>query len=313
LAYAQNKAVHKQIEMKQYSSFIQKKTAKTLQTASAITGNKGNVITDNRSVKTTWLTVQKAAMQRPAHPVLRRKANNTGLPDNLKTGIENLSGIAMDDVKVHYNSPQPAQLQAHAYAQGTDIHVAPGQERHLPHEAWHVVQQKQGRVRPAMQLKGRVNVNDDTGLEKEADRMGAKAVQQRAASPVPLQKHSLTTASLQAAVQRVYFDQGAGFVRNAIRANTGGKPPQYWWTKKLFGEYHDRNEYALESLQSPINIFYHFAGKEGATARNADLLIRATNILEREGRPYASEADEPLAGVLKALLREAEIVRTEGA
>jgi len=109
--------------------------------------------------------------------VFQRKVNDTGLPDNLKSGIENLSGFAMDDVKVHYNSSQPAQLNAHAYAQGTDIHIASGQEKHLPHEAWHVVQQKQGRVMPTMQMKGRVNVNDDAGLEKEADVMGAKALQ----------------------------------------------------------------------------------------------------------------------------------------
>ncbi len=102
--------------------------------------------------------------------------NNTGLPDNLKAGIENLSGLAMDDVKVHYNSSKPAQLQAHAYTQGTDIHVAPGQEQHLPHEAWHVVQQKQGRVRPTVQAKG-VAINDDQGLEKEADMMGDNARQ----------------------------------------------------------------------------------------------------------------------------------------
>ena len=107
---------------------------------------------------------------------LQRKANNTGLPDNLKSGIENLSGYSMNDVNVHYNSSQPATLQAHAYAQGTDIHVAPGQEKHLPHEAWHVVQQKQGRVKPTKQLKGTVPVNDDAGLEKEADVMGEKAL-----------------------------------------------------------------------------------------------------------------------------------------
>lgn len=104
------------------------------------------------------------------------KPNNTGLPDNLKTGIESLSGMSMDHVKVHYNSDKPAQLQAHAYAQGSEIHVAPGQERHLPHEAWHVVQQAQGRVKPTMQMKGEVEVNDDAGLEHEADVMGAKAL-----------------------------------------------------------------------------------------------------------------------------------------
>lgn len=108
-----------------------------------------------------------------------KKENNTGLPDNLKTGIENLSGYAMDDVKVQYNSDKPATFQAHAYAQGTDIHISSGQEKHLPHEAWHVVQQKQGRVKPTLQMKGGVNVNDDAGLEKEADEMGKKAVQKR--------------------------------------------------------------------------------------------------------------------------------------
>ena len=105
---------------------------------------------------------------------VQRAENNTGLPDNLKSGIESLSGYSMDDVKVHRNSDKPAQLQAHAYAQGTDIHLGPGQEKHLPHEAWHVVQQKQGRVKPTMQMKGKVNVNDDAGLEKEADLMGTR-------------------------------------------------------------------------------------------------------------------------------------------
>ena len=81
----------------------------------------------------------------------------------------------MSGVNVHYNSPEPAQLNAHAYAQGNNIHVAPGQEKHLPHEAWHVAQQRQGRVKPTKQLKSKVNINDDPLLEKEADIMGAKA------------------------------------------------------------------------------------------------------------------------------------------
>lgn len=108
---------------------------------------------------------------------IQKQENNTGLPDKLKSGIENLSAFSMDDVKVHYNSSKPATLQAHAYAQGTEIHLASGQEKHLPHEAWHVVQQKQGRVKPTLQMKGGVNVNDDAGLEKEADVMGGKAIQ----------------------------------------------------------------------------------------------------------------------------------------
>ena len=107
--------------------------------------------------------------------VVQREENKTGLPDGLKSGMESISGMSLSDVKVHRNSDKPAQLQAHAYAQGTDIHLGPGQEKHLPHELGHVVQQKEGRVKPTVQLKGKVNINDDSGLEKEADVLGQKA------------------------------------------------------------------------------------------------------------------------------------------
>jgi hypothetical protein len=132
---------------------------------------------------------------RPAKPMqaatVTPRANTTGLPDRLKSGVEQLSGLGMDDVRVHFNSPRPAQLQALAYTQGADIHVAPGQERHVPHEAWHVVQQKQGRVKATRQTKG-VSINDDAGLEREADAMGPRAAQTehagvKAEPSVPLQ------------------------------------------------------------------------------------------------------------------------------
>lgn len=123
--------------------------------------------------------------------------NNTGLPDKLKSGMESLSGISLDNVKVHYNSPKPAQIGALAYAQGSDIHIGPGQEKYLPHEAWHVVQQKQGRVNPTFQMNGTavqasmsgpsdaqvirinaassgLNIVNDAGLEREADKMAKK-------------------------------------------------------------------------------------------------------------------------------------------
>ena len=120
----------------------------------------------------------RASASAPAAPTPETAPNRTGLPNQLKNGIENLSGYSMDDVKVHYNSSKPAALNAHAYAQGTDIHLGAGQERHLPHEAWHVVQQKQGRVRPTLQMKG-AHINDEIGMEKEADLMGEKAILQR--------------------------------------------------------------------------------------------------------------------------------------
>jgi len=134
---------------------------------------------------------------------IQRKENNTGLPDDLKSGIENLSGHSMDDVNVHRNSDKPQQIQAHAYAQGTDIHLGPGQEKHLPHEAWHVVQQKQGRVKPTMQMKKKVNINDDQVLEKEADVMGNRALNLKSQNTAisQLKKNSSKT------VQRVLESQ----------------------------------------------------------------------------------------------------------
>jgi len=120
---------------------------------------------------------QVAALQalgaRLSPPVQR---NRTGLPDQLKQGVESLSGLSLDDVRVHRNSALPAQLHAHAFAQGSTIHLGPGQDHHLPHEAWHVVQQKQGRVRATTQLKGGIAANTDPALEQEADVMGSRAL-----------------------------------------------------------------------------------------------------------------------------------------
>lgn len=111
---------------------------------------------------------------------LRRAApasNRTGLPESLKSGIEALSGMDMSGVRVHRNSSKPATLQAHAYAQGTDIHLGPGQERHLPHEAWHVVQQAQGRVGVTQRSERGEALNDSPELEHEATVMGERALQ----------------------------------------------------------------------------------------------------------------------------------------
>lgn len=114
-----------------------------------------------------------------------QKAANADLADNLKKGLENLSNHSMENVKVHYNSSQPATLQANAYVQGTDIHIASEQEKHLPHETWKVIGQKEGRVKPTIQLNEKALINDDKGLENEADIMGTKA--NTSASILPIQ------------------------------------------------------------------------------------------------------------------------------
>lgn len=135
-----------------------------------------------QSTRRKQLPIQKRASQPPKAPQSQISGRDA-LPIQIRQGMEQLSGYRLDDVKVHYRSDKPRQLQALAYTQGTDIYVAPGEERHLPHEAWHVVQQKQGRVRPTADL-GNVKINDNPILEKEADAMGQKAL------TVPAGSHS---------------------------------------------------------------------------------------------------------------------------
>jgi hypothetical protein len=97
------------------------------------------------------------------------------LPACLRRGMEKISGLNLQRVRVHYNSRKPAQVQAHAYAQGEDIYLAPGQEQHLPHELGHVVQQALDMVTPNAVVNG-VAVNDDPMLEQHATDLGEAAL-----------------------------------------------------------------------------------------------------------------------------------------
>ncbi|HEX8261936.1 MAG TPA: DUF4157 domain-containing protein [Allosphingosinicella sp.] len=106
----------------------------------------------------------------------------TSLPEPLKSGAEALGGFSLADVKVHRDSPEPAELGALAFTRGGDIHLATGQELHLPHETWHAVQQKQGRVSATAQVRGQ-RLNGDDRLEAEADRIGSVAAAMTSTRP----------------------------------------------------------------------------------------------------------------------------------
>ncbi|WP_421846554.1 eCIS core domain-containing protein [Marinomonas sp.] len=97
------------------------------------------------------------------------------LPTRLRRGMEKLTGIRLNYVRVFYHSPKPAQVKAHAYAQGWNIYLASGQEHHLPHELGHIIQQAKGMVKPTTHVNG-VPVNDDPALEQHATELGNAAV-----------------------------------------------------------------------------------------------------------------------------------------
>lgn len=125
--------------------------------------------------------------------------NLTGIPTQMKLNFEQRSGLSFDDVRVHYNSDKPAQLHALAYTQGTQVYIGPGQERHLPHELGHVVQQKQRRVPATATVNGR-QLNDSASLEREASLWG----QFTAHSTLPPARERMAVPAVgDGAVQRV--------------------------------------------------------------------------------------------------------------
>lgn len=112
--------------------------------------------------------------------------DKTGIPRKMKLGFERSSGFSFNDVRVHYNSEKPAQLRAHAYTQGNEVYVAPGQEKHLPHELGHVVQQKSDMVKPTGEIAG-LPLNDDEEMENDADSIAAKAQTETPPDAAPVQ------------------------------------------------------------------------------------------------------------------------------
>ncbi len=117
--------------------------------------------------------------------------------------METAFGTSFSNVKIHENSSSASENHALAYTQGNDIHFAPGQfkpdtksgQELIGHELTHVVQQRQGKVKPTTQLKTGMQVNDDPTLEREADEMGAKVTQHLSVATSKLTSSSTTMPS----------------------------------------------------------------------------------------------------------------------
>lgn len=103
--------------------------------------------------------------------------NHTGIPNLLKTRFESISGILLDDVRIHYNSNEPSKIGSLAYTQGNQVYISSGQEKYLKHELGHILQQKQGFVQPTGYING-MPINDSPILEHQADQMPLKNTMQ---------------------------------------------------------------------------------------------------------------------------------------
>ena len=80
--------------------------------------------------------------------------NVTALPSSLKSRMEGAFDADFGDVKIHVDSGRAVDVGAHAFAQGNELHFAPGQfqpgseegDALIGHELAHVVQQSAGQV-----------------------------------------------------------------------------------------------------------------------------------------------------------------------
>ncbi len=126
-----------------------------------------------------------------AAPIQTKPAGQNGLPADLNSKLQGTLNSDFSDVKIHQDAQSATDVGALAYTQGNDVHFAPGQydphsskgQELIGHELTHVVQQRQGRVRPTTQAKG-LPVNDDPGLEAEADDRGRAVVQRKVGVPL---------------------------------------------------------------------------------------------------------------------------------
>jgi hypothetical protein len=108
-------------------------------------------------------------------------AAGSALPRLVLGKMEAAFGTDFSAVRIHEGARAP-RAGALAYTTGHDIHFAPGRydpashagQELLGHELAHVVQQREGRVSATGQAAG-LAINDDEGLEREADELGARA------------------------------------------------------------------------------------------------------------------------------------------
>lgn len=155
---------------------------------------------------------QKPPIQAKQKPIQRQQktahSNNSRLDESqIKANVSALTGTDVSDAQVTYNSGKPAQLQAEATAQGSEVHLAPGKEQHLGHELTHIAQQKQGRVQTTVQANNGVGINNDPRLEKEADDIGAKASQGVVSSSKEISKGNATNHHVAPVQRYVIYDK----------------------------------------------------------------------------------------------------------
>jgi len=204
---------------------------------------------------------------RPGEPPRIESGGGQPLPGDLRVQMERSMGEDFSSVRVHQGK-HVNQMGALALTQGDQLHFAPGQyqpgsssgDQLIGHELAHVKQQRQGRVAATTQAKG-VAVNNDTGLEAEADTWGSMA-----AHGEPLPGVSVTVATGAEATQMSALRDGSAVQLKAMGApipvHRGATPSgvvQMFEVTQSLGEGHDEVKFELTE-QLPVGGRYQDDG-----------------------------------------------------
>ena len=151
--------------------------------------------TEESAINTSFVTPKvqtkiQSKVQSKIQPKLMKggtgtKSSGEKLPDKVQAKMENSFGQDFSSVSVHKESSSAQDIHAKAYTQGNEVHFAPGEynpesqsgQELIGHELTHVVQQREGKV-GAGDVHGKgLEINQDAGLENEADELGKLASQ----------------------------------------------------------------------------------------------------------------------------------------
>jgi hypothetical protein len=176
-----------------------------------------SVFTDNATASKNFIPAkkeqtiqQKSAKDTVVAPFqLKQDINSSqSLSEDTRASMENALSADFSNVNIHANSQQATNVGALAYTQGNDVHFAPGQyqpnsqsgKELLGHELTHVVQQREGRVKPTTSVGG-MPVNDNAGLENEADSLGKIAAKSEGGQTTQKKSKENNTSTSQGIIQ----------------------------------------------------------------------------------------------------------------
>ncbi|MEM7102180.1 MAG: DUF4157 domain-containing protein [Bacteroidota bacterium] len=276
----------------------------------------GGILEEQEQQKEKTIGEESQNPTTASKPTAQKKGNKTGMPDGVKSKMETAFQSDFSNVKMIPNSNKAFDIGAQAFAQGNEVHFAPGKfnpnthegQELIGHELAHINQQQEGRVQANSQLKGQP-FNDQSNLEKEAEQSGKKAASASSVTKNPAKyrggsknKPSNTiqaaTATIKPKIQSLLEDRA-----NSLNTEKSGfinklKPAfldDISKIKKQVLKIAKSGDVDLEVLESLKKKITKFTTKKGTAEVNEQPLILILNLLQKIDNPDGAATASPEA------------------